>query len=82
MESAMILAIVVLGGMGSIVGVILAALAIMLLPEYLRALGDYRMILFGAALVGMMIFRPRGLITPAKKTYAFERPEEKNRRDA
>lgn len=82
MESAMILAIVVLGGMGSIVGVILAALAIILLPEYLRALGDYRMILFGAALVVMMIFRPRGLITPAQKTYEFQRPEEKNRRDA
>lgn len=83
MESAMILAIVVLGGMGSIVGVIIAALAIILLPEYLRVLGDYRMILFGAALILMMIFRPRGLITPAGKTYAFRcadpppAPEEK-----
>ncbi|MDD4242302.1 MAG: branched-chain amino acid ABC transporter permease [Smithellaceae bacterium] len=71
LESAMILAIVVLGGMGSIVGVIIAALAIILLPEYLRVLGDYRMILFGAALILMMIFRPRGLITPAGKTYEF-----------
>ncbi|MBP7765412.1 MAG: branched-chain amino acid ABC transporter permease [Syntrophaceae bacterium] len=85
LESAMILAIVVLGGMGSIVGVIIAALAIILLPEYLRVLGDYRMILFGAALILMMIFRPRGLVTPAGKTYEFRcadpppAPEEKGR---
>ncbi|MEE9935162.1 MAG: branched-chain amino acid ABC transporter permease, partial [Deltaproteobacteria bacterium] len=85
LESAMILAIVVLGGMGSIVGVIIAALAIILLPEYLRVLGDYRMILFGAALILMMIFRPRGLVTPAGKTYAFRcadpppAPEKKGR---
>ena len=77
MESAMILAIVVLGGMGSIVGVIIAALAIILLPEYLRVLGDYRMLLFGAALIGMMVFRPRGLITPSSRTYVFQPSERK-----
>jgi branched-chain amino acid transport system permease protein len=61
MESAIILCIVVLGGMGSIPGVIIAALTLILLPEYLRALADYRMLAFGAALVLMMIFRPGGL---------------------
>jgi len=68
-ESAIILAIVVLGGMGSIAGVIIAALALILLPEYLRALADYRMLAFGALLVTMMVFRPQGLIRPRRRRY-------------
>jgi len=72
LESAMILAIVVLGGMGSIIGVIIAALAIILLPEYLRVFSDYRMILFGAALMLMMIFRPGGLLADRHRQYAFK----------
>jgi len=72
LESAMILAIVVLGGMGSIIGVIIAALAIILLPEYLRVFSDYRMILFGAALMLMMIFRPGGLLADRRRQYAFK----------
>jgi branched-chain amino acid transport system permease protein len=62
MESAMILSIVVLGGMGSTVGVILGALILILLPEYLRAFAEYRMIVFGAVMVLFMVFRPQGLI--------------------
>ena len=62
MESAMILSIVVLGGMGSIPGVIIGALIISLVPEYFQAFADYRMLLFGAALVLMMVFRPGGII--------------------
>lgn len=62
MESAMILSIVVLGGMGSTVGVILGALILILLPEYLRAFAEYRMIVFGAVMVVFMVFRPQGLI--------------------
>jgi branched-chain amino acid transport system permease protein len=61
LESAMILAVVVLGGMGSVAGVATAALLLVLLPEYLRAFAQYRMLLFGAALVLMMVFRPGGL---------------------
>jgi branched-chain amino acid transport system permease protein len=75
MESAMILSIVVLGGMGSIPGIILAALAIILLPEYLRVFSDYRMILFGAALMIMMIFRPGGLMADRRKQYKFHQPD-------
>ena len=67
----MILSIVVLGGMGSIVGVVIAALAIILLPEYLRVFSDYRMILFGAALIAMMIFRPQGILADIRKKYEF-----------
>lgn len=69
MESAIILSIVVLGGMGSITGVIIAALVLILLPEYLRELGNYRMIIFGASMVLMMLFRPQGLISNARKIY-------------
>ncbi|NIP49722.1 MAG: branched-chain amino acid ABC transporter permease, partial [Gammaproteobacteria bacterium] len=60
MESAIVLSIVVLGGMGSIIGVIIAALVLILTPEYLRAFADYRMLMFGAVMVMMMIFRPEG----------------------
>jgi branched-chain amino acid transport system permease protein len=73
LESAIILCIVVLGGMGSIVGVIIGALILILLPEYLRALSDYRMLVFGAILVVMMIFRPQGLITPIRRTYPMKK---------
>ncbi len=73
LESAIILCIVVLGGMGSIVGVIIAAMVLILLPEYLRALSDYRMLAFGAVLVTMMIFRPQGLIANVRRTYKFEK---------
>jgi branched-chain amino acid transport system permease protein len=73
LESAMILSIVVLGGMGSIVGVVIAALAIILLPEYLRVFSDYRMILFGAALIAIMIFRPQGILADIRKKYEFHK---------
>ncbi|WPD24893.1 MAG: high-affinity branched-chain amino acid ABC transporter permease LivM [Candidatus Electrothrix scaldis] len=72
LESAIILCIVVLGGMGSIIGVIIAALVLMLLPEYLRAFADYRMLVFGATLVVMMVFRPKGLISTVRRTYKRE----------
>lgn len=69
MESALVLSIVVLGGMGSIVGVVLAALALVLLPEYLRAVAEYRMLVFGAVMVLIMIIRPQGLIIARRKRY-------------
>jgi len=71
MESAIILSIVVLGSMGSIVGVIVGAFFLILLPEYLRAFSEYRMIAFGAAMVLVMVFRPQGLISALKRHYEF-----------
>ncbi|RLC07434.1 MAG: branched-chain amino acid ABC transporter permease [Deltaproteobacteria bacterium] len=71
-ESIIILCVVVLGGMGSILGVILGALVLILLPEYLRAFSEYRMLIFGATLVIMMVFRPEGIITDVRKTYKFK----------
>ena len=61
-ESALILAIVVLGGMGSTVGVVLAAFVLTVTPELLRTFAEYRVLLFGVLMVVMMIWRPRGLI--------------------
>jgi len=60
-ESVILFAIVILGGMGSIPGIIVAAGALMILPELLRGFVEYRMLFFGAAMVLMMIFRPQGL---------------------
>ena len=70
MESALVLSIVVMGGMGSIIGVIIAALVLILMPEYLRAFAEYRMLMFGAVMVLMMIFRPEGLIANVRRKYA------------
>jgi branched-chain amino acid transport system permease protein len=61
-ESAMILAIVVLGGMVSQVGVVVAAIVLVMLPELGRDFAQYRMLLFGAAMILIMIWRPRGLL--------------------
>ena len=67
-ESAIILAIVVLGGMGSQIGVILAAIVMTVLPEMAREFNEYRMLLFGLMMVLMMIWRPQGLL-PMKRTH-------------
>ncbi|MCW8825643.1 MAG: high-affinity branched-chain amino acid ABC transporter permease LivM, partial [Gammaproteobacteria bacterium] len=65
-ESAIVLAIVVLGGMGSQVGVILAAIAMTILPEIAREFDQFRMLIFGGIMVLMMIWRPEGLL-PSKR---------------
>ena len=72
-ESAMVLAIVVLGGMGSQIGVVLAAIAITALPELAREFNEYRMLAFGLVMVLMMIWRPQGLVPAARPR--LEMPE-------
>ncbi|MEW6685314.1 MAG: branched-chain amino acid ABC transporter permease [Candidatus Edwardsbacteria bacterium] len=67
-ESVMVLCMVVLGGMGSIPGVILGATALIILPEALRKFQLYRMLIFGATMVLMMAFRPQGLIPSQRKS--------------
>jgi branched-chain amino acid transport system permease protein len=62
-ESAFVLAIVVLGGMGSQFGVAIAAAVMLGAFELLREFEQYRMLVFGAAMVGVMIYRPRGLVS-------------------
>jgi branched-chain amino acid transport system permease protein len=62
MESALVLAIVVLGGMGSQLGVAIAALAMLGGFELFREFEQFRMLVFGLAMVAIMVWRPRGLI--------------------
>jgi len=81
-ESVMILCVVVIGGMGSIVGVVVGALILILLPEYLRAFSEYRMLIFGAILVLMMVFRPGGIISNIRKKYKFEPTQADQNADA
>jgi branched-chain amino acid transport system permease protein len=70
-ESAIILAIVVLGGMGSQVGVAVAALVLIGGTELFRELEIYRMLVFGAAMVLVMVWRPRGVISGRVPTIAL-----------
>src|SRR4029078_3100020 len=62
-ESAILLAIVVLGGMGSQVGVALAAILLIGVPECFRDLDQYRMLAFVAAMVAIRVWRPAGLLS-------------------
>lgn len=73
-ESATILAIVVLGGMGSQIGVVVAATVLILLPELGRELEEFRMLVFGAAMVLIMAWRPRGLLANREPTLRLHRP--------
>ncbi len=67
-ESAMVLAIVVLGGMGSQIGVAVAAAVMLGGFEFFREFAQYRMLVFGLAMVVIMIWRPRGLVATRRPT--------------
>lgn len=76
-ESVFVLAMVVLGGMGSIPGAIIGAIILIILPEILRGFASYRMIIFGAALVAMMAFRPQGIIGSPRRKVELHPEDEK-----
>ena len=76
MESALVLAIVVLGGLGSQLGVALAALVMIGGGELFRDFAEYRMLIFGVALVVMMVLRPRGLVSGRTPSIALGRRKE------
>ena len=59
---------VILGGMGNTLGVILAAIFLTLLPEVLRPVAEYRMIIYSLLLIVLMLTRPQGLFTLRKKS--------------
>jgi len=61
MESVLVLCMVILGGLGSIGGVIVGAVILVILQEVLREVQMYRMLALGAGIVLLMIFRPQGL---------------------
>ena len=67
MVSINVLCLIIIGGMGSIPGVILGAVVLIGLPEVLREVQQYRMLAFGGLLVAMMIFRPTGFIPSARR---------------
>lgn len=75
MQSIMILLAVVLGGLGSIPGVVIGAVLVITLPEILRSAEDWRYLIFGLALIVMMIYRPQGIL-PAK--YEKEQDEKED----
>jgi branched-chain amino acid transport system permease protein len=68
LESAIILAIVVLGGLGSQVGIVLAAAVLIGVPEMFRELSEYRMLTFGIGMVLIMVWRPGGLLAHREPT--------------
>lgn len=59
-ESSTILAMVVVGGIGHLPGSLLGAIVLTLIPEYLRSFGDIRLVIYGAAIVAIIIFAPEG----------------------
>jgi branched-chain amino acid transport system permease protein len=61
---------VILGGMGNTAGVIVAAIVLTLMPEFLREFSSYRMIIYSLLIIGLMMARPQGLFTVGKKTTA------------
>jgi branched-chain amino acid transport system permease protein len=61
-ESILVLSILVFGGMGSIEGSIAGAVLLTVAPEVFRFLAEYRMVIYGAILLGLIIFRPQGLL--------------------
>ncbi len=73
LESAVILAIVVLGGLGTQIGVVLAAVVLIGMPEFFRELQDYRMIAFGVGMVLIMIWRPGGILSHRDPTIFLHR---------
>ncbi len=76
--SVMVLAMVVLGGLGNIKGVLLGAFVLSLLPEFLRGFEVYRMLLFGIAMILMMLLRPEGML--GEKRHVAELREGRRKR--
>jgi branched-chain amino acid transport system permease protein len=66
----------VLGGMGTIAGVLLGATILKLLPEKLRFFSEYRLLIFGLLLVLMMRFRPEGLVASRRRQLEFHEEDE------
>ena len=71
--SVMVLAMIVLGGLGNIAGVLLGALILSLLPEFLRGFDIYRMLLFGIAMIAMMLVRPQGILGESRHKEEFSK---------
>jgi branched-chain amino acid transport system permease protein len=62
-----VLCVIIVGGMGNVPGVIVGSLFLVGLPEILREFAEYRLMLYGAALVVMMLMRPEGLLPEPRR---------------
>jgi branched-chain amino acid transport system permease protein len=69
------LAIVILGGMGSLPGVMLGALVLIGLPGFLTEFQDYQLLIYGAVLVGIMVLRPQGLVPNVRRMHELQEDE-------
>jgi branched-chain amino acid transport system permease protein len=76
LESAFLLAAVVLGGMGTVLGVLVGATLLKLLPEKLRFVSEYRLMIFALLLILMMRFRPEGMIPSQRRQLEFHEEDE------
>ena len=76
LESAFLLAAIVLGGMGTVLGVLVGATLLKLMPEKLRFVSEYRLLIFGLLLVLMMRFRPEGLVPSQRRQLEFHEDDE------
>jgi branched-chain amino acid transport system permease protein len=81
MESCIVLCIVVLGGVGSIPGIIVAGFVLIAAPEVFRQLEGYRMLAFGAIMTIMMIIKPEGLIPASRRRRELHETNEKKLTD-
>ncbi len=73
--SIYVLSLIIVGGMGSLPGVVVGAFALMGLPELLREFAEYRMLVYGAAMVVMMLYKPEGLWPEATHVRALRQEE-------
>lgn len=74
--SIQVLALIIVGGMGSIPGVVVGSAVLIGLPELLREFGEFRLLVYGAALVAMMLLRPEGLLPAAAQRRELHAVEE------
>ena len=81
MESCIVLSIVVLGGVGSIPGIVMAGFVLIAAPEVFRELESYRMLAFGAIMTTMMILKPEGLIPASRRRRELHGANQRNKRD-
>jgi branched-chain amino acid transport system permease protein len=71
-----VLCVVIVGGMGSVPGVVIGSLALVGLPEILREFSEYRLLMYGAALVLMMLNRPEGLLPEERRRLELHKADE------
>jgi branched-chain amino acid transport system permease protein len=71
-----LLAAVVLGGMGTVLGVLVGATLLKLLPEKLRFVSDFRLMIFALLLIIMMRFRPEGMIPSQRRQLEFHEEDQ------